>query len=85
VQQAARRFPGPVITNFLFHTSDKNSAALGFLTRLAHSFFADYPTSSSAKIANDPIAVIGIDIAENLFHIVGLDDHGAIVLRLKWS
>jgi transposase len=31
------------------------------------------------------IAVIGIDIGKNSFHIVGLDQRGAIVLRQKWS
>src|SRR5687768_7969063 len=31
------------------------------------------------------VAVIGIDIGKNSFHIVGLDDRGAIVLRQKWS
>jgi transposase len=31
------------------------------------------------------IAVIGIDIGKNSFHIVGLDSRGAIVLRQKWS
>ena len=34
---------------------------------------------------NSVIAVIGIDIGKNSFHIVGLDDRGAIVLRQKWS
>jgi len=29
--------------------------------------------------------VIGIDIGKNTFHVVGLDDRGAIVLRQKWS
>ena len=29
--------------------------------------------------------MIGIDIGKNSFHIVGLDDRGAIVLRQKWS
>jgi hypothetical protein len=29
--------------------------------------------------------VIGIDIGKNSFHIVGLDDRGAIVLRQEWS
>ena len=38
----------------------------------------------SAKI-NSEIAVIGIDIGKNSFHIVGLDRRGAIVLRQKWS
>ena len=31
------------------------------------------------------IAVVGIDIGKNSFHIVGLDERGAIVLRQKWS
>src|SRR5262247_4424489 len=31
------------------------------------------------------IAVIGIDIGKNSFHIVGHDQRGAIVLRQKWS
>ena len=34
---------------------------------------------------NSAIAVIGIDIGKNSFHVVGLDDRGAIVLRQKWS
>ena len=34
---------------------------------------------------NATIAVIGIDIGKNSFHIVGHDDRGAIVLRQKWS
>src|SRR5205809_5011287 len=31
------------------------------------------------------VAVIGIDIGKNSFHVVGHDDRGAIVLRQKWS
>jgi hypothetical protein len=31
------------------------------------------------------IAVIGIDIGKNSFHLVGLDERGALVLRQKWS
>jgi transposase len=31
------------------------------------------------------IAVIGIDIGKNSFHVVGLDERGAIALRQKWS
>jgi transposase len=34
---------------------------------------------------NAVIAVIGIDIGKNSFHVVGLDERGAIVLRQKWS
>ena len=35
--------------------------------------------------ARTAIAVVGIDIGKNSFHIVGLDDRGAMVLRQKWS
>jgi transposase len=31
------------------------------------------------------LAVIGIDIGKNSFHVVGLDARGAIVLRQRWS
>jgi transposase len=31
------------------------------------------------------IAVIGVDIGKNSFHVVGLDQRGAIVLRQRWS
>ena len=34
---------------------------------------------------NSEIAVIGIDIGKNSFHIVGQDRRGSIVLRQKWS
>ena len=36
-----------------------------------------------AATAQSPIAVIGIDIGKNSFHVVGLDGRGAIVLRQK--
>ena len=35
--------------------------------------------------SNTAIAVIGIDIGKNSFHVVGHDARGAIVLRQKWS
>src|SRR6201986_1128922 len=35
--------------------------------------------------SNCEIAVIGIDIGKNSFHVVGQDRRGAIVLRQKWS
>ena len=35
--------------------------------------------------AQTAVAVIGIDIGKNSFHVVGLDSRGAIVLRQKWS
>jgi hypothetical protein len=31
------------------------------------------------------VAVIGVDIGKNSFHLVGLDGDGALVLRQKWS
>jgi transposase len=34
---------------------------------------------------NSSIAVVGIDIGKNSFHVVGYDQRGAIVLRQKWS
>jgi transposase len=38
-----------------------------------------------ARELNSVIAVIGIDIGKNSFHVVGLDGRGAIALRQKWS
>jgi len=38
-----------------------------------------------SQTLNAVIAVIGIDIGKNSFHIVGHDESGAIVLRQKWS
>jgi len=33
---------------------------------------------------NSGIAVIGIDIGKNSFHVVGCDDRGTIMLRQNW-
>ena len=38
-----------------------------------------------SQTLNTAIAVIGIDIGKNSFHIVGHDDRGGILLRQKWS
>jgi transposase len=35
--------------------------------------------------SNPTVAKMGIDIGKNSFHVVGLDQRGAIVLRQKWS
>src|ERR1700684_3847418 len=35
--------------------------------------------------SNTSVAVVGIDIGKNSFHVVGHDARGAIVLRQKWS
>src|SRR5215471_13002882 len=34
---------------------------------------------------NSAVAVIGIDIGKNSFHVIGQDKRGAIMLRQKWS
>jgi transposase len=38
-----------------------------------------------AEALKNAVAVVGIDIGKNSFHVVGLDERGAIVLRQKWS
>ncbi len=38
-----------------------------------------------SQTPNTAIAVIGIDIGKNSFHVVGHDARGAIVLQQKWS
>ena len=35
--------------------------------------------------SKDTVAVLGIDIGKNTFHLVGLNRRGAIILRLKLS
>ena len=37
-----------------------------------------------SQTLNAAIAVIGIDIGKNSFHVVGHDARGAIVLRQQW-
>ena len=37
------------------------------------------------KASDSIVTVIGIDIGKNAFHLVGLDERGAIVLRQKLS
>ena len=44
----------------------------------------DKEHATSQKL-NAAIAVIGIDIGKNSFHIMGHDYRGAIVLRQNWS
>jgi transposase len=38
-----------------------------------------------ADAPKNSIAVVGVDIGKNSFHVVGLDKSGVIVLRQKWS
>jgi transposase len=35
--------------------------------------------------SSSAVATMGIDIGKNSFHVIGLDERGAIVLRQKWS
>jgi len=35
--------------------------------------------------SNTSMTAVGIDIGQNSFHVVGLDQCGAAVLRQKWS
>ena len=35
--------------------------------------------------SKDTVAVLGIDIGKNVFHLIGLDKRGSIVLRQKLS
>jgi transposase len=37
------------------------------------------------ETGKSPVAVVGIDIGKNSFHVVGLSQRGAIVLRQRWS
>jgi transposase len=43
------------------------------------------PAQSKAAKPSTQIAVIGIDIGKNVFHLIGLDKCGAIVLKAKCS
>ena len=43
----------------------------------------DEERTMSSKV-NSAVAVIGIDIGKNSFHVTGQDKRGAIMLRQKW-
>jgi transposase len=43
------------------------------------------PAHTKSAKPNAQIAVIGIDIGKNVFHLIGLDSRGAIVLKCKLS
>jgi transposase len=40
---------------------------------------------SHKSVSPTPVGTIGIDLGKNSFHLVGLDQRGAIVLQLKCS
>jgi transposase len=42
-------------------------------------------STAMANASNTTVATIGIDIGKNSFHVFGLHQRGAIVLRQKWS
>jgi transposase len=50
----------------------------GFLERHGASMTSQYPVIRT-------VGTIGIDLGKNSFHLVGLDQRGAIVLQLKCS
>jgi transposase len=37
------------------------------------------------RSTNLSVATMGIDIGKNSFHVVGLDQRGAIVVRQRWT
>ncbi len=43
------------------------------------------PVHSNPTKSTTSVAVLGIDIGKNVFHLIGLDQRGAIVLRAKLS
>ena len=43
------------------------------------------PAQSKTAKPSTQVAVIGIDIGKNVFHLIGLDKRGAIVLKAKLS
>ena len=43
------------------------------------------PAHTKTAKSNAQFAVIGIDIGKNVFHLIGLDRRGAIVLKCKLS
>jgi transposase len=43
------------------------------------------PAQTKPTKATATIAVIGIDIGKNVFHPIGLDYQGAVVLKVKLS
>jgi transposase len=42
-------------------------------------------TMHTHQKSSDPVATIGLDIGKNTFHLVGLDQRGAIAMRIKVS
>ena len=43
------------------------------------------PAHTKSAKSNAQIAVIGIDIGKNVFHLIGLDKRGAIVFKRRFS
>ena len=46
---------------------------------------AAHASAQQSRQAQTQIAVIGIDIGKNVFHLIGLDRRGAIVFKAKLS
>jgi transposase len=45
----------------------------------------DERSSAMTSKSSPAVNTMGIDIGKNSFHVIGLDERGAIVLRQKWS
>ena len=70
--------------NSITHSSQtpSSSGSLAIRIRIDARATEDKEHVMSQKLDASP-AVIGIDIGKNSFHVVGLDGHGAPVLRQK--
>src|SRR5215467_2745208 len=42
-------------------------------------------STAMPRSTNLPVAAMGIDIGKNSFHVVGLDQRGAIIVRQRWT
>jgi transposase len=47
--------------------------------------WGDEKSTAMSSKSSSTVSTIGIDIGKNSFHLIGLDERGAIVLRQKWS
>ena len=52
---------------------------------LAPEYTANGASTAMPRSANQSVANMGIDVGKNSFHVVGLDQHGAIIVRQRWT
>jgi hypothetical protein len=92
VDRLQKRPTGKTGSKMVGYNSNSNSNAmefaLGWSGRApalpARDGWTKRSTAMSNK-SNPTVATMGIDIGKNSFHVVGVGQHGAIVLRQKWS